>query len=328
MRAIAQHLKLWLLIACLAAAMPARSADDFPSRPIRLVVGGAPGSPPDIYARLIGTRIAESTKQPVIVENRPGASGSIAAEYVARAPADGYTALVGGSSELMIYPIFGGMTRYDAEKDFTPVAVVVRGFALLLANAGVGVKTVAELIARVRQAPDAFACGNPGQGSMERVACAWIAKEAGIDLKHVPYKGGGAAALGAASGEVQVLVGFPSSVEKQYVAPGRLVPLAVLGPARLPAFADTPTIAEAGLPGLEFPGWASLFVPAGTPGEAVMRLNGEVRNAMRDPALVERVRLAGGDSPAWDPAQVGDFIRLEREKWTRAKAATGIRIDE
>jgi len=320
----------WLVAAVAAIATGLAStahADEFPSRPIKLIVGSSPGGPNDIRARQLAPKMAESLKQSVVVENRPGASGSIAAEAVARAPADGYTILLGGVNELAVFPAIGGRIRYDPAKDFTTVSHLTYGWPLLLVNPGVGVKSVAELIAKAKAAPDSLTCGTEGHGTNSHLACAWFAKRAGISIRPVPYKGAAPAILDASTGQVSMTVAYLVAVEKQYIEPGKLIPLAIFGPQRLPSQGKVPTLAEAGMPNVEISGWIGLFAPAGTPAAIVNRLNAESIQGMKDPMIAESLRQAGTLVMTSNPAQAAEFVRKEQQKWRTIAEETGVRAE-
>jgi len=308
------------------ASAPAR-ADDFPSRPIRMIVGSSPGGPNDIRARQLAPKMTEFLKQSVVVENRPGASGSIAAEAVARAPADGYTVLLGGTNELAVFPSIGGQIRYDPQRDFVTVAHLTYGWPLLVVNPSTGIKSVAELISRAKAAPDSLTCGTEGHGTNSHLACAWFAKRAGISIRPVPYKGAAPAILDASTGQVSMTVAYLVAVEKQYIEPGKLIPLAIFGPQRLPSQGKVPTLAEAGMPNVEISGWIGLFAPAGTPAAIVNRLNAESIQGMKDPMIAESLRQAGTLVMTSNPAQAAEFVRKEQQKWRTIAEETGVRAE-
>ena len=317
-------------LACLLAVhagAAAQSADDYPNRPIRMIVGSSTGGPNDIRARQLAPRMAESMKASVVVENRPGASGSIAAEAVARAPADGYTLLLGGVNELAVFPAIGGQIRYDPAKDFVTVAHLTYGWPLLLVNPNTGIKTVADLVARAKAAPDSITCGTEGHGTNSHLACALFAKRAGISIRPVPYKGAGPAIMDTASGQVTMTVAYLVAVEKQFIEPGKLLPLAIFGPQRLPSQPNVPTMTEAGLTGVEISGWIGLFAPAGTPPAIVQRLNAEAIKGMRDPVIAESLRMAGTLSMSSSPEVAAEFVRKEQALWRGIAGETGIRVE-
>lgn len=303
------------------------AADEYPSRPIRLVVDTGPGGAGDIRARFLSSKLADALKQPIVVENRPGASGSIAAEQVARAQPDGYTMLVGGAYPLVTYPATGGNYRYDADRDFAPVAVLTYGFPVLVAHPGSGLRSMADIVARAKADPDALTCGTSGNGGLDHLGCAWIAHRSGIRIRPVHYKSSAPAVQGAASGEVHLAIGYLVYTEKQYLVPGKLVPIAVLGPDRLPQLPTTPTIAEAGLPGVDMPGWVGIFAPARTPAAIVTRMNAEALKAMKDPVNLESMRQAGTMAPDWSPEKAGEFVRRERAMWSRVAGEVGIKAE-
>jgi tripartite-type tricarboxylate transporter receptor subunit TctC len=326
-------MKRLLSLACaltalaLPAVASAQGADGYPSRPIRLITDSPPGGINDIWARRYAQRVGEAIGQPLVVDNRPGASGTIAAEALAKAPADGYTMYYGGMNPLVAYPGAGGVIRFDPDRDFVPVALGTMGYPLLVVGSGLGPKTLKELIAHAKARPnDELTCGTGGHASVQHFACAQFARSVGVKVRAVPYKGGALAALDAANGQIAIASGFSSELEP-LTTPGRLVAVGLFGPNRLPKFPDAPTMAEAGFPGIELPSFSGFFVPAGTPAPIVAKLNVELVRAMQRPEMSEWLRTAGG---VWMPMksdEFSSFYRREREKWKRMSEETGIRVE-
>ena len=311
----------------MAALMPSTViAQAYPSKPIRVIVDGPAGGINDIWSRRYSQRISEAMQQSIVVENRPGASGTIAAEAVAKSPNDGYTLFFGGMSPLVTYPGSGGQVRYDPVKDFVPVSVSTMGYPALVVHSGSGIKTLADLIARAKAKPDEIMCGSGGQASVQHFACAQAAKVMGIKMRVIPYKGSALALMDAASGQIQVGIGYASELEAHLTA-GRLTPLAVFAPARLPKTPDAPTFAEAGFPGLELPSFAGFFFPAGTPAEIVNRFNAEAVKAMQRPEMGDWVRTTGAFYSPFKPAEFADLVRKEQAKWKRMSDETGIKAE-
>ena len=327
-----RQLRTRLLQACLLAAglllLPPGTAlaQSYPDRPIRLIVDGPAGGINDIWARRYAQRMSESLLQPVVVDNRPGASGSIAAEAVAKSPPDGYTLFFGGMNPLVTFPGAGGQIRYDPAQDFAPIGVATLGYPMLVVNPTIGVKTVAELVAKAKAQPDELICGTAGHAGLQHFACVYIEKLAGIKLRTVPYKGSAPALLDAANGAVQIATGYASELEP-FTTPGRLKAVAALSPNRMPRYPDAPTLAEAGYPGLDLIAFSGFFAPKGTPAAVVEKLNKETIKAMARPEMAEWLASAGG---IYEPLGVSDFSRLvarEQVKWKKMSDDTGIKVE-
>ena len=310
----------------LAAAAPAVHAQsDYPNKPIKLIVDGPAGGINDIWARRYANVVGPALKQTLVIENRTGASGSIAAEALSQATPDGYTMFYGGMNPLVIYPGAGGKVRYDPLKDFLPIALGTVGYPSLVAGSAIGAKTIAEAIAKVGSAERT--CGTGGNASVAHFACEQFARAAKVKLLSVPYKAGILAATDVAAGQIDFASGFYSEIEALTSA-GRLVPLAVYGPQRLPKFPHVPTMAEAGMPGIELPSFSGFFAPAGTPMPIVARLHTELLVAMKTPELSGILANAGGVYQVMSQAAFADFYRQEIAKWKKLSADTGIRVEQ
>ncbi len=303
-------------------------AQDYPTKPIKFVVGSQSGGVVDIRARRFGARLAELLKQPIVVENRPGASTTIAAEFVAKSPPDGYTALFGGNTEVVTVPALGMPIRYDPVKDFTPVAQFTLGYPVLVVHAGLGIKTLPELIEWAKARPGQLLCGTSGHGSGQHFVCELLARSAKIQLRTVPYKGTGPMLLDTAAGQVHVSIGFLAEVDKQYIQPGRVVPLGVLAPKRIARFPDLPTMAEMGHTGFDMMSWTGLFVPAGTPAPIVARLNAEITKVVREPEFATWLAETGSEVVTPTPEQFRDFTRGQLERWRKMSDDFGIKADQ
>ena len=310
----------------LAAAAPSANAQsDYPNKPIKLIVDGPAGGINDIWARRYANVVGPALKQTLVIENRTGASGSIAAEALTQATPDGYTMFYGGMNPLVIYPGAGGKVRYEPIKDFLPIALGTIGYPSLVAGSAIGAKTIAEAIAKVGSAERT--CGTGGNASVAHFACEQFARAAKVKLLSVPYKAGILAATDVAAGQIDFASGFYSEIEALTSA-GRLVPLAVYGPQRLPKFPNVPTMAEAGMPGIELPSFSGFFAPAGTPMPIVARLHTELLAAMKTPELSGILANAGGVYQVMSQAAFADFYRQEIAKWKKLSADTGIRVEQ
>lgn len=316
------------LLAAAAAALSGTAAaqQDYPNRPIKLIVDGPPGSINDIWARRYGQRLSEQLKQPVIVENRVGASGTISADALIKSPPDGYTLYYGGLNPLVIFPAAGGQVRYDPLKDVVPVGLSNMGFPTLVVGTGLGVKTLAEAVAKAKAGEQS--CGNSGNASVYHFACAAIERAAKLKLLHVPYKTGSQAITEAAGGQISFAVGYMSEIEP-LINSGKLVPLAVYGPKRLPKLPNVPTMAEAGYPGLELFSFAGFYFPANTPMPIVNKVNAELVTAMtKSTEMQEALRFAGGLYEPLDQPAFADMYRNEVQRWRKMSADFGIRVEQ
>ncbi len=299
---------------------------DYPSRNIKLIVDGPAGGINDIWSRRYGQRLSEQVKQPVIVENRVGASGTLAAEALIKSPPDGYTLFYGGLNPLVIYPGAGGQVRYDPLKDVVPVGLSNMGFPVLVTGAGFGAKTLAEAMTKAKAGE--MSCGTGGNASVQHFACAAIERAAKIKLLIVPYKAGALAVTEAAGGQISFAVGYMSEIEP-LINSGRLVPLAVYGPKRLPKLPNVPTMAEAGYPGLELFSFAGFYFPANTPMPIVNRMNAELVTAMtKGSEMQEALRFAGGLYEPLDQPAFAEMYRNEIQRWRKMSADFNIRVEQ
>lgn len=301
-------------------------AETYPTRPIRVVVPESAGSIADAWARRLTRPMEQMLGQPMRVENRPGASGTLGAEAVARAAPDGYTLLYTGQSPVVTYPAIGGAVRYDPQRDFTPVAIGPNAFPVLVAGAASGLRSFQDLRARAASGPP-LSCGTGGHGSYGHFACAMLAQALGVDLLMVPYKGSSAALQEAAGGQLTLTTGFPSEL-MGLIAAERIVPLAVFAPRRAVPLPAVPTVGELGLAGLELFAFAGFYAPAGTPAAIVERLNAAAARAMQTPEYVKLVEDAGGRVQAMSSADFAQMNTEDRERWRRRGQELGIRPQE
>ncbi len=319
--------RLLIVISVICAPWMEGLAQEYPSRPIRLIVDGPTGGNNDIWARRYAAKLSESLRQTFIVENKPGASGTIAAEFVANSPADGYTVLFGGLNPIVAYPSAGGVVRFDPEKDFVPVAAGTLGFPLFVAGAKLGVRTFQEFVERARSQPEQLTCATAGHAGVQHFACAMLGRLAGVKIRMVPYKGSSQALLDAANGTVDVAIGYTSELEPFTGATPRLVPLTALAPRRLPKFPGVPTLDELGLKGLDLTSWAGFFVPRSTPRTIVDKLNAEAVNAMSQRDMKEWVDAVGAFFQPWSSVEFARFVSEAQQRWKKMSADTGIRVE-
>ncbi len=300
-------------------------AQSWPSRPIRMVVPLSPGGFADVPGRILAARLSSLLGYNVFVENRPGAGGTIGADFVAKSAPDGYTLLFTGTPHVISAWIYKKLP-YDALKDFEPVALVASGPYVLVVNPQLPVHSIRELIAAAKAQPGKIDYASSGNGSAQHLVSALFASMAGIELNHVPYKGSGPAMQDLLGGQVKVsFAGIPNVLP--HVKAGRLRALAVSTPQRSPDLPDVPTAAEAGVPGYQATLWLNLAAPAGTPGEIVQRLYAETAKALQDAELQQSFRAAGVEASPMSPQELAGFMRGEYEKWGRVVRDTGATVN-
>ena len=303
----------------------AARAQSYPSRAIRMVVPLSPGGFADVPARLLAPRLANFLGKPVIVENRPGAGGTIGAENVAKSPADGHTLLLTATPHV-IAPWLYKSLPYDALKDFAPVALVASGPYALVVNPQLAAGTVRELIAVARTRPGSIDFASSGNGSAQHLVGAMFNQMAGVELNHVPYKGSGPAMQDLLSGQVLVsFAGIPNVLPQ--VRAGRLRALAVTTASRWSELPDVPTLAEAGVADCEATLWLGLAAPAGTPQPTIERLYAETAKALQDPELRRSFRGAGVEPHLLAPRELAAFMRAEHGKWGKVVRETGATVN-
>ncbi len=309
-----------------AATLPgtALTQQTWPARPVRIVVGYAPGGVNDLLARLIGSFLSERLGQAFPVENRPGAASNIATETVARAAPDGYTLLLVGSANAINTTLYGKL-GFDFARDIAPVASLCSVPIALLVNPAVSARTLPELIAYAKANPGKLSMASPGNGSPQHLAGELFKMMAGIDMVHIPYRGGGPAMTDLLSGQVQVSFGSVAS-SMQYIRGGQLRALGVTTNTPLDVLPNVPAIAEI-LPGYFAIGWYGLGAPAGTPGDIVARLNEVSNAAIADPRIKERLVELGATPLPGSPADFGRLIADETERWGKVVRFSGARPD-
>ena len=300
-------------------------AQSYPSKPVRVVVPYPPGGPTDIVARVLFQQVAESTGQQFLIDNRAGAGGNIGAEAVAKAPADGYTLLIGTTAHAINMSLFKSL-NYDVQKDLAPVSLLTQGPLVLVTHPQFPANSIKELIDMAKAKPGSLNFASSGNGQSTHLSAELFNSMAGIKMVHVPYKGSAPALGDLMSGQVGIM--FDTTLSAMpFVKAGKLKALGVTSPQRTPAAPDVPTIAESGLPGYEVFAWNGVLVPAGTPKAIVAQLNEEIRKAMQLPQVREKFS-AQGFAASWNtPDQFGVFVRNEVEKWARTVKASGATLD-
>lgn len=307
------------LLCCAAGAI----AQDYPSRPIRLIVPASAGGGTDVLARMVGEGIRKQFGQPVVVEFRGGASGMIGADAVLAAPRDGYTLLMTYASMLTINPAIYKKISYDPIKDFVPIAFFVDVPNALVVHPSVPANSVAELIALIRSQPGKFNFASSGTATSTHLAGERFAQMAGLKMTHVPYKGGGPAMIDLMGGVVQLYINNLVEVLPQVKA-GRVRMLAIASAKHSSVVPDIPTVAESGLPGFESTLWYGVIAATGTPAAIVSRLNDAVRQTQQDPEVKARLATMGADTTYYTPAEFETLIRHEVELWARVVRDAGI----
>jgi tripartite-type tricarboxylate transporter receptor subunit TctC len=300
-------------------------AQPYPGKAVRVMVGASPGGGTDIIARLLADKFADSMKQPFIVENRPGASNTIAADVTAKAPPDGYTLLVATNTAQAIAPHLIKL-GFDPLKDVQPVGLIVVVPNVLVVGPTVPARSLQELLALLKTKPGEFRYATAGVGSTQHIAAEAFARASGTRLVHVPYKGSSQAHVDLIGGQVEMMFDTSSSAMGQIKA-GRLRPLAVTTPQRSAELPNVPTLAEAGVQGAEMSTWYGLFTTGGTPRPIVERLHAELQSALRLPDVRGRLTGLGGEPGALSVQQFADMNRAEFERFGKLIREAGIRSD-
>ena len=306
----------------IAAAGGVAHAQTYPTKPIRMINPFSPGGSLDLVARLLAKTMSADLGQPVIVENKPGAGGTIGVEQVAKSPPDGYALLIVQSS-ISINPTLQRKIGYDPVRDFAPISKVSSYMFFLVAHPSLPARSVKQLIALARSKPDEINYASVGVGSGTHLAGELFNYMTGVRMMHIPYKGTGQALPALLGG--QVAVHFGSTTVVPYVKEKKLVALGVTGAQRSEAVPDVPTIAESGIPGYEVTAWNALFAPAGTPTPIVNRLNALVKKAMEQPEAKAVMEAQGLDTTLSTPAELGALVKTELVKWAKVIKAAGIK---
>lgn len=313
---------LGLVLGAACTLAGAQSAD-WPGKPIKIVVGFAPGTPPDIFARLYGDYAGKKLGQPVIVENKPGAAGNLASDAVAKAPADGYTFLYNLSTAFTINPYIYARLPFDPDKDLTPVATTMRQGLVLIAKPNGGAKSVRELVADAKAKPGTLSHASYGAGSPSHLIVEWLKDETGTDMVHVPYRTSPIADI--VGGQVDTLMepiatGFP------LISSGKAIPLAFSGAERFPALPNVPTLSEV-VPGLSMMSWHGIWAPSATPAAIVNRVNAVFVEASRDADVSKRIRDLNSEPLGMSRAEMAQAIKRDADIYSRIVKAKNIKVD-
>ncbi|MFM9886900.1 MAG: Bug family tripartite tricarboxylate transporter substrate binding protein [Burkholderiales bacterium] len=315
---------LCALISTLMAAIAL--AQSYPTKPIRMLVPFPAGGAVDITARALGAELTRSLGQQIVVENRTGAGGNIAAEAAARAAPDGYTLFMATSAILAVNPVLYAKVPFDPIKDFAPVSVVAAASNVLIIHPSVPATSVAELIALARANPGKYSYGSSGSGTSTHLAAEMFRMLADVDLLHVPYKGGPPSLVDLVAGQVNMVFELlPTAVP--LIRSGKVRALGSAGARRSPLLPDVPLISEMGLPGYESTVWFGVAVPAGTPVPIVNHLSAEIAGAVKQPELRDRLTGMGYEISSTTPERMAEMVRGEISKWSRVVKAAGLRIE-
>ena len=301
------------------------NAQTYPNKPVRVVIPYPPGGPTDIVARVLFQQVSEATGQQFLLDNRAGAGGNIGAEIVAKAPADGYTLLIGTTAHAINMSLFKNL-NYDVQKDFAPVSLLTQGPLVLVTHPQFPANSVKELIEVAKSKPGGLNFASSGNGQSTHLSAELFNTMAGIKMSHVPYKGSAPALTDVMSGQVDVM--FDTTLSAMpFVKAGKLKALGLTSPVRSAAAPDVPTIAESGLPGYEVFAWNGVLVPAGTPRAVIQQLNDQIRKAMLLPQVKDKFS-AQGFAASWNsPENFGVFLKNEGDKWARTVKASGATLD-
>jgi tripartite-type tricarboxylate transporter receptor subunit TctC len=322
MRAVLRHL---LAIALALGGCAAVQANDYPTRPLRLIIDFPVGGPSDVLGRTIAQKLTEALGQQVVCDNRPGASGALAYGLAAKAPADGYT-LVWLSTPFPLNAALRTNLPYDTFRDFTPIALVATYDNVLIVPAGVPAKSVSEFVAYAKSKSGGITYASSGSGSVQHLAMEQFRQLAGFNAIHVPYAGSAPALLDLVAGRVDASITLPPAA-MPHVKAGRLRVLAVAGAQRLAAIPDIPTLAEAGYP-VDADGWGGIAGPRGVPQPIIQRINSEVRRALKMPDVRERIESFGGQVRYSTPDAFGRYIRAAYERWGPVIRKAGVKLGD
>lgn len=310
----------------LAIVLPVRAQDNWPIKPVRIQVSHAAGTILDVWARRIGDRLSQNLGQPVIVENKPGAGGTLGASAFVKQPADGYSLMLGGMAELAIGPAFYGNLPYDPLKDFTPITVAAESSALLVVDPALGVRSFADLVALAKSKPGKLTCGSFGNGTITQLMLLQLNRSAGIDIVHVPYKDAAAALTDVMGGQISMMFNWPTIV-KPFFDSGKLVPVLVTGKERLPAFPNVHSAIDVGLQQMVITGWSGFVAPAGLPRPLVDRINRELLRAIDSPEIRPRIEEVGSRVATGTPEAMAAKLRAELDDARALIKATGAKIE-
>jgi tripartite-type tricarboxylate transporter receptor subunit TctC len=316
-----------LITATLVAALAtqAQAAAPYPAQPVRLIVPGAPGTAPDLISRILAERLTRALGQPVVVENRVGAIGTIGLHAVARAAPDGYTLGV-LAMPYVVAPSLLPQVPYDTEKDLAPVTLVSWNYAVLTVPSTSPARSVADLVTLAKAQPGLLKFASPGNGTPPHLAGELLMREAGGTMTHIPYKGAAPAVTAVFTGEVDMYFGQPASLAP-HLKSGKLRALATAAPQRLAAYPDLPTLVELGYPTVRLSDWIGIVAPAGTPAEVIRRLHAELTKILATPEVRQRLEASGMEAAGSGPEEFSALISSELRRWAKLVREIGIKAD-
>ncbi len=321
--AVSARCAVVLLVAVLLTSADASLAQSYPDKPIRIVVTFPAGGPTDAVARPISQSLSTTWGQPVIIDNRGGAGGIVGTEIVAHSAPDGYTLLIGTAGGMSINPSLHAKLSYDPFKDFAPISMLVINPQILVAHPALAASNVRELVALAKSKPGQLNFASSGTGTATHLGLELFKAATGINVVHVPYKGGAPALTDLIAGQVQLLfISIPSVMPQ--VKAGRLKAIAVSSARRSLSAPEVPTVAESGYPGFEYVNWNALFAPAATPRAIINKLNSEVVKIMRDPDLAQKLVSQGAEPAPGTPEQLAQYMRVDFDRWRKVIRAAGI----
>jgi tripartite-type tricarboxylate transporter receptor subunit TctC len=316
-----------IVVAALAATVLAggAAAQQFPSKPVRWVVPFAPGGQSDVVARTVGQKVGERWGQPVLVENKPGAATTIGADFVAKSPADGYTILLAPAPFVITQYAYPKLP-YDSRRDFTPVTLLVTNPLVVTVNPGkVPAQSFQAFVAAAKKEPGKLNYGSPGNGSLPHLATELFRLRSGIDVVHVPYKGGGPAVIDLVGGQIAFMFASPLEV-MPHVKAGRLAVLGVTSSKRLGYWPEVPTVIESGYPDYEALAWFGVVAPAATPREVVAKLSADIAAALKSPDVSEKLAAQGAEVAGTTAEEFGQFLAREHVRWSEAVRAANVTV--
>lgn len=314
-----------VILAAVVVAQPAAAQSGYPSKPIRWIVPWPPGGGADVLSRMLSPKLSEALGQQIMIDNRGGAAGNIGAEMAAKSPPDGYTVVFAYSGTHAINPSIYRRMPFK-ESDFAPIIWLSSVPQVLVVHPSLPVKTVKDLIALAKARPDELNYGSSGSGAFNHLTGALFSSMTGSKLVHVPYKGGGPAAVALLAGEISMIFGEPASIVG-FVKTGRVRAVAVTSGRRAQGMPDLPTIAESGVPGYEATSWNGMLAPAGAPADIIKRLNAEFNRMIAEPDMKKRMLDNGYEPVGGPPEKFGELIRAEIAKWAPVVVAAGVKVD-
>ena len=306
------------LVACISLAMATGwvAAQTYPSKPVRLVVPFPPGGATDILARAISIKAAEKLGQPIVIDNRAGAGGTIGSAMVAKSPADGYTLLIGTGSTHSIGPFINPKLPYEVESDFEPVVYVAKTASVLVVPGNFPAKNLAEFIALAKAKPGQLNYGSSGNGTNSHLSSELFKAQAGVFITHIPYRGTGLVFNDMMSGQVHMLMDNYVTSQAN-IKEGRLRVIGVTSPQRLPFLPDAPTLSEQGLKGFDVSNWFGIYAPHGTPSEAINKVNAAFNAALQEPEMIKRLAFLGATPTGSTPEQMGKMVADDKVRWAK-----------